>query len=196
MATSRAPLARVALFLLLAVGGCTLDLGTKSWIFRDLRFPPHRTIVLIDGILSLTTNLNPGALFGMGERLTWAFAALSLLAAAGILYWLFSGGARDLWLTCSLGLITAGIFGNLYDRLGFPNLNWPITDSLHREGEHAYAVRDWIHFEIKAINFDWPVFNLADSMLVVGAIMLFWHAVWRESRMRADAASAAVPAAK
>jgi signal peptidase II len=182
MAARAIPASRIVLFLFLAVGGCALDLVTKSWIFQELGFPPRRTIVLAPGVLSLTTNLNPGALFGLGERFTWAFATLSLLAATGIVYWLLRGGARDLWLTVSLGLITAGIFGNLYDRLGFPNLAWPMTDDLHREGDHAFAVRDWIHFQIQAIRFDWPVFNLADSMLVVGAAMLFWHAIWRERK--------------
>ena len=46
-------------------------------------------------------------------------------------------------------------------------------------------MRDWIHFEIAAIGFDWPVFNIADSLLVCGAIMLAWHAVRAE--MQSDA---------
>jgi lipoprotein signal peptidase len=44
-------------------------------------------------------------------------------------------------------------------------------------GEPVYAVRDWLHFEIAAIGFDWPVFNIADSLLVCGAALLFWHAL-------------------
>jgi lipoprotein signal peptidase len=43
-----------------------------------------------------------------------------------------------------------------------------------------------MHFEIRSIGFDWPVFNIADSLLVVGAAMLFWHALWRERRRQVE----------
>jgi signal peptidase II len=76
----------------------------------------------------------------------------------------------------------AGIFGNLYDRLGLPGLIWQPPDP--RAGQAVHAVRDWLHFEIRKIGFDWPVFNLADSLLVLGACMLFWHVVWRERNQR------------
>ena len=68
----------------------------------------------------------------------------------------------------ALGFILAGICGNLYDRLGLPGLIWIAPDP--REGLPVYAVRDWLHFEIQSIGFNWAVFNLADSMLVVGGL--------------------------
>jgi signal peptidase II len=167
--------------------GIAADLATKSWIFDRLGMPSaHPPIVLIPGIFSLTTSLNEGALFGLGKGMTFVFACLSLLAAVGILYWLVFGGAsRDLWLTVALGFIMAGICGNLYDRLGMPGLVWTAPDP--REGLAVYAVRDWLHFQIEAIGFDWAVFNLADSMLVTGAAMLFFHVAWREGRQKATA---------
>lgn len=188
MAERSAPASRIVLFLALAVGGCALDLASKHWIFAELsgEGPPSiegTTIVLVPGVFSLTTSLNEGALFGLGHGMTWAFAALSMLAAVGIIYWLFvAGGARDAWLTTSLGLVMGGIAGNLYDRLGLPGLTWQAHTAAHHAGDRVYAVRDWMHFEIRAIGFDWPVFNVADSLLVVGAAMLFWHAIWRERR--------------
>jgi signal peptidase II len=81
----------------------------------------------------------------------------------------------------------AGIFGNLHDRLGLAGLKWPMSTAVHHAGDPVYAVRDWLHFEIRSIGFDWPVFNIADSLLVCGALMLFWHALWRESKLRAEA---------
>jgi signal peptidase II len=45
-------------------------------------------------------------------------------------------------------------------------------------------VRDWLHFKINGI-VDWPVFNIADSLLVCGAIILFWH-VWSSQRACSD----------
>ena len=60
------------------------------------------------------TLFNQGALFGIGQGLGWLFAALSILTAAGIVYWLFiRGEARSWWLTVTLGLILAGALGNL-----------------------------------------------------------------------------------
>jgi signal peptidase II len=184
MASMKASVSRIALFLAIALAGCAADLATKSWIFGQLGMPnTHPPWVFIPGIFSLTTSLNEGALFGLGQGMTVAFACLSLLAAAGIVYWLvFAGASRDLWLTVALGFIMAGICGNLYDRLGLPGLSWHAPDP--REGLPVYAVRDWLHFQIQSIGFDWAVFNLADSMLVAGACMLFLHVAWRESRQK------------
>jgi signal peptidase II len=115
----------------------------------------------------------------MGQGMVHVFALLSVVAAAGILYWLFwAGAARDRLLTVALGAITAGIFGNLYDRLGMPRLIWP--DWHPRAGQPVYAVRDWLHFKIEGV-IDWPVFNIADSLLVCGAALLFWQALRQSS---------------
>ena len=182
---------RIALFLGLIAIGCGADLATKHWIFAKLGMPFNSPpIVLVPGVFSLTTSLNDGALFGLGRGMTGAFAILSIVAAFGIFYWLFFAGAgHDAWLTVALGSLMAGIFGNLYDRLGLPGLIWQPPDP--RAGQPVHAVRDWLHFEIHRIGFDWPVFNLADSMLVLGACMLFWHVAWRErSRHVVDATTA------
>lgn len=169
---------------MLAGAGCALDLATKDWIFAKLGMPdlepPARPIVLWEGVFSLTTSLNEGALFGLGQGMTMVFAGLSVLAAVGIVYWLFFAGAAWDWLlTIALGSIMGGIFGNLYDRLGMPGLVWSAAP---RRGEAVYAVRDWLHFRIDDAQgrmiFDWPVFNIADSLLVCGAALLLWNAFW------------------
>ncbi len=157
-----------------------LDLGTKEWIFADLGFPrtqADQKIVLVPRVFSLTTSLNEGALFGMGQGFAKLFASFAVIAGAGILYWLIKlRGIEDRWLVVSLGFIVSGIFGNLYDRLGLHQLKWDGPDNLHRLGERVYAVRDWLHFRIEdsqgGIVFDWPVFNLADVFLVCGGISL------------------------
>ncbi|MGI9177251.1 MAG: signal peptidase II, partial [Pirellulales bacterium] len=69
----------------------------------------------------------------------------------------------------ALGLIVGGIVGNLYDRLGLPGLEWHAP--LERRGQDVLAVRDWIHFTLPGV-IDWPIFNIADSWLVIGAGML------------------------
>lgn len=168
-------LSRVAVFLGLAAAGCGLDLLTKHWFFdRYYGQPlaPHEAHWwLWDGVLGIQTSTNQGALFGIGQGGSWFFAGLSVLACVGILIWLFGfGAARDWGLTVPLGLITGGILGNLYDRLGL----WHGSDAAAYD---RFGVRDWIHFRWEGMpGFDpWPNFNLADSWLVVGAAILFVH---------------------
>jgi signal peptidase II len=183
---------RIALFCSLVVVGCAVDLATKQWIFSKLGMPGEggRIVIVPPDIFCLETSLNEGALFGIGQGMALVFAGLAVVAAVGITYWLLVGGAgKDTWLAFALGCVVAGILGNLYDRLGLHGLVWPQNDP--RAGESAHAVRDWLHFQIRSLNFDWAVFNIADSLLVVGAIMLFWHAIWREPRMAGKAKAAA-----
>jgi signal peptidase II len=172
------PANRWIVFLLIAVVGCAVDLLTKSWLFSWLGMPGQKpSYWLVDEIFGFTTSLNEGALFGLGQGQVNLFAILSVVAAVGVLYWLFwKGAAQDWLLTIALGAVMAGIFGNLYDRLGMPGLVWSHPDlRSHAAGDPVYAVRDWIHFKIDAIGFDWPIFNIADSLLVCGAGLLVWH---------------------
>ncbi len=171
------PLNRYLVFFAIAIAGCLVDLATKRWVFGWLGFPgPTRW--LWHGRVGLQTSLNEGALWGIGQGWVLVFSALSIVAAAGILVWLFRGkAATDLHLTIALGCITAGVFGNLYDRLGLPGLTWPLNHPLHPLGGQVYAVRDWILVVI--FGYHWPNFNIADSLLVCGAALLFWNACCR-----------------
>lgn len=165
------------LFAALAAGGCLVDLVTKSWIFRTLGMPHEQpSWWLVGENFGFTTSLNEGALFGIGQGQGLVFSMLSLVAIAGIFSWLFVVGAiADRWLSVALGAVTGGILGNLYDRLGLPGLIWH-AHAFHERGEPVYAVRDWLHFKIDGV-VDWPIFNIADSLLVCGAALLIWHAM-------------------
>ena len=166
---------RLLLFLLIAVLGCALDLGTKSWIFAELGpprlEPPEKIWWLVGNNFGLQTSLNQGALFGIGHGQITLFASLSILAAIGIPVWLFVfRAAEDAWLNYALALITGGILGNLYDRLG---LWW---DATRHAAYPPHAVRDWILWQ--AAGYSWPNFNLADSFLVVGSMMILAQATF------------------
>ena len=172
------PLHRYVLFFALAAGGLAADLFSKSLVFNKHWAPPQPGDEpgpwLIDGVLGIETSFNGGALFGMFQGGSLWLAALSLVALGGILIWMFVFKmAVSRWLTVALGLITGGILGNLYDRLGF--------GYVERYGEfHTYHVRDFIHFRLQGVPFfdPWPNFNIADSLLVTGAAMLFFYAVF------------------
>jgi len=172
---------RFVLYLLILVVGLSLDLWTKSWMFTHLGLPGeylaaeqpqvNATWWIIDGVFGFQTSLNQGALFGMGQGKAHLFALFSFVAIGGILVWLlFFRGLSSLFLTVVLGMFSAGILGNLYDRLGLHRLKWNYSGELHEAGDPVYAVRDWILVMIG--NWPWPNFNIADSLLVCGAILL------------------------
>ncbi len=186
MAMRAVPANRYIVFLSIAIVGCIVDLTTKRFVFSRLGPPGRRTTWwVIQDIFGFQTSLNEGALFGMGRGMVSVFAALSIIAAAGILVWLFyAGAARSRLLTVALGCVTAGIFGNLYDRLGMHGLRWEGGNPLHQAGDPVYAVRDWILVMIG--RWPWPNFNIADSLLVCGAAMLIWHACfWKDDNISA-----------
>ena len=113
----------------------------------------------------------------IGGRLPYSsllFAILSIGAAAAICWYLFvRGAAKDALLTVALALIMAGALGNCYDRLVYGR------------------VRDFVHFHVDRINFDFAIFNFADNMLVAGAVILMLLALRPESpRVGAEPAAA------
>ncbi len=172
------PPSRYLVFFSMALFGCLLDLTTKSWIFGRLGMPTgENTWWLWQDVLGFETSLNEGALFGIGQGNVNFFSIMSVVAAIAIYLWLFvAGAARDWLVNVACGLIGAGIFGNLYDRLGLHGLHWNYANPLHEIGEPVYAVRDWILVMIGS--YAWPTFNLADSMLVAGASLIIIHVIW------------------
>ena len=172
------PLSRYLVFFSVAIAGCAVDLATKSWMFSYLDMPGgprSRTWWIWKDVFGFQTSLNEGALFGMGQGFSWVFAAISICAAVGIVIWLFGfGAARDWLLTVALAIVTVGILGNLYDRLGLPGLVWNDAFANHTPGDPVYAVRDFILVMIG--DWPWPTFNIADPCLVGGAALLVWHA--------------------
>ncbi len=164
----------------LALAGVAADQATKygvfAWLYNGA--DPQLAYPVFDGAFQLVTQfqtdrdadgnpvvtrqpyVNHGALFGLGRRyVTTAnsvFAAISLAAALAIAVWgSRPATTRDLGLCAALGLILAGTLGNLYDRLVFNGV---------RDFLHWYA---WV---------DWPVFNVADVCLVLGAFLLLAQA--------------------
>jgi lipoprotein signal peptidase len=94
--------------------GLALDLWSKDWAFKNLRWDPPRTI--IKDLCSFQLSLNPGALFGLGEGAAPIFVGASVLALMFVLY-LFANSSRSrAWMHIALGMVLAGALGNLYDR--------------------------------------------------------------------------------
>jgi lipoprotein signal peptidase len=127
--------------------------------YLEARFEPET-----DAAGRQVPHVNHGALFGFlsdyQTAANAAFAVISLLAAAAIVFWSRQKAtAADPWLCAALGLILAGTLGNFYDRAVFN------------------GVRDFLHWNYLYTDpRGWPVFNLADCCLVVGACLLLVQA--------------------
>ncbi|MCA9217201.1 MAG: signal peptidase II [Planctomycetales bacterium] len=134
---------------------------TKRWAFSALGMPGGETFWVIPGYFGFETALNTGALFGQLQHQVQYLAIFSIVALIGVVFWFVFGRiGHDLPMTWTFGLITGGILGNLYDRLGL----W--------SNAGVQAVRDWILFQYSP-ELKWPNFNIADSLLVCGACLLF-----------------------
>lgn len=192
------PASRYITFFALAVGGTAADLYSKWLVFKNLGMPgefhpaaPSNSPMpavwwLWDGVFGFQTSLNEGALFGMGQGQIPLFTTVSLIALVLIYFWLFWFRAAQSWLcTIVCAMFTAGILGNLYDRIGLPGLIWNYSNDLHQVGQPVYAVRDWILVMLGSQ--PWPNFNIADSLMVVGtAIMCFYVFFFTEESERKD----------
>ena len=160
---------RCGLFASIAIVGLTFDLWSKSYMFSKLGLPGKPELWwIIKDFFGFQTAVNQGALFGIGQGGSSFFAMFSGVALLAIAFWFIkSDGWKSRWLTVCLAAVTAGILGNLYDRLGL----WHPTDTFADDySNFAYGVRDFILFTYQG--HVWPNFNIADCLLVCGAIML------------------------
>lgn len=188
-ATTPCNFRRLSLVVPLTTFCVALDLYSKSAVFDSLGFPrgEGRTYHWLGQLSTfrLFTSFNEGALWGIGQGLTWLFAALSVVATVVIVFCLLktSAGLSN-WLTIALCLVLSGTLGNLYDRLGLYGYTNAETGLPYR------AVRDFLLFTFG--NWSWPVFNFADVFLVTGTGMLVAYSFWAE-RHAAKQASANPP---
>lgn len=162
-------LAMVGVGLLVVI----LDQLTKHWIVSFFSSKPEGYVVPILGpILSLTYVQNNGVAFSLleGQTVMFLFIALAI-GVISYLYWR-SRETGSLLLKITFGLVLGGAVGNLIDRFS-----------------HAYVV-DFIHFQIPGI-FDFAVFNVADSAISVGVVLLA-YLIWRMGVAGERAASSRV----
>lgn len=190
--TASLPASRAWTYASLAVVGAAADLWTKSAVFGWRGLPGQSDVWwLIDQHLGIETAVNIGAVFGVGAGKGNLFAGFSILAAVGILVWLFWFKAAQSWsLTWALGLVTGGILGNLHDRLG---MWWQDGYPLQWQS----GVRDWILVRVEGVPLldPWPNFNIADSLLVVGACLLLYQSFFPcHEHGQGDAKSPDLPA--
>ena len=126
-----------------------LDRITK--LLAEQHLAGRAPVVLIPGVVRLTYTTNSGGAFGLFGGQPWLFFGATVLVCAAIV--LASTRLSRPAAAVGLGLILGGALGNLTDRI------------LHGPGVSGRVV-DFVDFRI------WPVFNLADSAIVIGAIVV------------------------
>jgi signal peptidase II len=185
----RSPLA-LLLFVGVALVGAALDLWTKALAVQHLR--QGAGVRFIPGWIQLTYTENHGAVFGVAQGARPIFLIVSV-GAIFFLAFLFMTGGRSRLYQLILGLLLAGVLGNMYDRVYYgyvrdmihalPGWYWPqwlvnyFPQSWRPPGGQPMEVFPW-------------VFNLADTYLCVGvAAMLLYTFVAECFRKRAVAAA-------
>jgi signal peptidase II len=150
------------LLLLLSLLVVTVDRLTK-WLVST-RLEVGDNVKVIAHVFAISHVENPGAAFSLFNdssapgRVRWMLLAFSLLAAVVVLIALLKLGRRITATTVALALILGGALGNAYDRLRF-----------------GYVI-DFL--EVHIIHYHWPDFNVADSAIVVGGILLLIDALF------------------
>jgi len=138
-----------------------LDRFTKIWVSRHI--VEGDAITVIPGIFRISHVENPGAAFSLftnsprPERTRWMLIAFSLLAAIVVLIVLYRIGRRLSLTALSMALVLGGAIGNVWDRI--------------RSG----MVVDFL--EVHIGHYHWPDFNVADSAIVIGGILLLLDAL-------------------
>lgn len=169
--SARKGISKPALALLVLLVVVTLDLATKWWVVNNMGY--HETISVIGDVVRLTYTHNPGAAFGIniGEHSRIFFLVLSIVAL-GVLAAIYrSTPATDRLRLVAVALVGSGAVGNIIDRLRYER-----------------GVVDFVDIGIGSHR--WWVFNVADSAVTVGAILLLVSFLLEEARERSSQRSA------
>ena len=149
----------LALFLPLYV----LDQLTKWWVSQRLPFGAEETI--IPNFFTLVHWGNTGAAFSIMQGKSWFFIILATVALVVIAWMAWRGHFPDKFSRIAMAVLTAGILGNLTDRI-----------------LHGHVI-DFLLFDlhVKFAN-PWPAFNVADSCICIAAGLLIWQSFQGEKK--------------
>ncbi|HHX36126.1 MAG TPA: signal peptidase II [Gammaproteobacteria bacterium] len=131
------------------------DQITKHWF--DANFDLYQQMVIIPDLFSWTLAYNRGAAFSFLANEAgwqrWFFAVIALTVSAVLVVWLKRLKTNETWLAIALALVLGGAIGNLYDRVVLGH----VVDFI------------LVHWKTQ---WYFPAFNIADSAITVGAVML------------------------
>ena len=133
------------------IGSCIcilLDQLSKYFVYASLRF--SESIPIIKGLFQFTYCENRGAAFGVLQNQIWLFVLITIIVIGSVLFFMVKKKPKSKLLVISLTLLTGGAIGNFIDRI----------------------FRGFVVDFIETTFIDFPIFNVADCFVVVGAILL------------------------
>ncbi len=140
-----------------------LDQGSK--LLAESLLGYHQPVPLLP-MLNFTLSYNPGAAFSfLGDASgwqRWLFSGFAVVISIVLVIWLRRLPASERWMRWALALLLGGALGNLIDRL-----------------VHGHVI-DFIH--VYYDRWHYPIFNIADCGITIGAIMILIHALFLERR--------------
>ena len=152
--------------LLLSLVAVLVDRLTKVYVVSHLE--TGQSVTVIPHVFRITHVLNFGAAFSMfaesasPEAVRWSLVVFSIVAAAIVFGMLWRMGRVFSPAALGLALILGGAIGNLYDRM-----------KLH------YVI-DFL--EVHIVHYHWPDFNVADSCITVGAVLILIELLWPKQK--------------
>lgn len=150
--------------LAIAAAVVAVDQLSKAALVARLPLGAEASILpALDRFVVLHHVENTGMAFGLGQGLGAGFLAIAIVVVGCLLVWAAATPPADRLLRITLGLVAGGALGNAIDRVA------------------RGAVVDFVDVRV------WPVFNVADSAISVGVVLLAWHA-WRAEREAREAA--------
>lgn len=144
--------------LILTIILVIIDQVTKYLTVQNIAL--GEVVEFIPKLISLTYIRNTGAAFSILEGQMWFFYIVTIIVVIGLIYYMYTEARNDRILGVLLALILAGAIGNFIDRLTL-----------------QYVV-DMIKLEFM----DFAIFNVADSYLTVGVILLFIYTFYQERK--------------
>ncbi|RKQ37413.1 signal peptidase II [Oceanobacillus halophilus] len=108
-------------------------------------------ISMVEGFFYLTSHRNQGAAWGILQGKMGFFYVVTVIVVIGVIYYMQKYARNDKWLALGLSFILGGAIGNFIDRL------------------FRQEVVDFFDFYI--LNYNFPIFNVADSALTIGVIL-------------------------
>ena len=155
-------------YLLLVFLILLIDRTSKAAIRSH--FELGQPVSIIDGAFNITYVQNTGVAFGILSAFSspakvFLLCLIAAIAAVVVIAFSFKNSPDNRLLQGALGLILAGALGNLYDRINY-----------------GYVI-DFL--ELHARGFYWPSFNVADSAISIGVVLLAWEMFRNETPGRA-----------
>ena len=141
-----------------------LDQWTKWLVVKYMALGER--ISVIDPYVGWLSHRNRGAAWGMLEGQMWLFGIVTVVVTIGLLYYFHKHARKQPLLQITLMVLLGGTIGNFIDRMA--------------RGE----VVDFVDVLIPVINYDFPIFNIADAALTIGVVLMIIYIILDEKQQK------------